>query len=91
MIYFLGARPYDFTDDKTGKDVSGVTAWFCDDEQTNATGFIPFKASYSREKFAEIFGGEKKVNEIVFQPVAVEFSRYGKPESVSMIPEMPEG
>lgn len=84
MVYFLGARPYDFTDDN-GQNVSGVTAWFCDDEHTNAVGFVPFKASYSKEKFATIFGSNAAVKDAVFQPVAVEFNRYGKPDKVTVL------
>ena len=86
MVYFLGARPYDFTDD-SGRQVSGVTVWFCDDEQNNAYGFIPFKSSLSVDRFNAVFGGSKQAADMAFQPVNAVFNRYGKPEKVEVIPE----
>ncbi len=88
MIYFLGARPYDFTDED-GRKVTGVTAWFCDDEQKGAVGYTPFKASYSRERFAQIFGGENNVLAMALEPVQVDFNRYGKPDRVTVLEEAP--
>lgn len=86
MVYFLGARPYDFKDD-SGRQVSGVTVWFCDNEQESAYGVIPFKTSLSYERFITVFGSKENAAAMAFHPVAAQFNRWGKPESVQLLKE----
>ena len=82
MVYFLGARPYSFKDEETGKQIEGVTAWYCDDTGNEAVGFIPWKASYSHEAFAKIYGKLAELESLAFRPVELVCNRFGKPESV---------
>lgn len=86
MVYFIGARPYDFKDD-SGRQVSGVTVWFGDDEQEGGRGIIPFKTSMSHDKFIDVFGSYDNAASMAFYPVKAEFNRYGKPMSVAVIKE----
>ncbi len=82
MLRFLGARPYDFEDKDAGRQVKGVTAWFCDDTAKGAVGMIPWKASYSIEDFAAIYGKLADLQNLAFCPVDVVCNRFGKPETV---------
>lgn len=85
MVYFLGVRPYDFTDKDTGKQITGVTVWLGDDEQKDAAGVIPSKSSLSNETFKDVFGSFAKADELAFQPVVVAFNRFGKLTSIELV------
>lgn len=85
MPYFLGYRSYSFKDKETQEDVSGVTAWFADDDASNGVGFIPWKASYSHSNFEAIFGKPSALADKVLHPVEVKCNRWGKPTQVVFV------
>lgn len=84
MEIFLGARPYDFKDEETGRQITGVSVFFCDNEQQGATGYVPSKVSMSPEAFKTVFGDNYA--SMVMKPVAVSYNKRGKPEAVEVIP-----
>lgn len=56
-VLILGARPYDFTDEKTNRQVSGVSVWvlpLVNDEPENVVGLLPVKYSLTSAQFALI-------------------------------------
>ena len=57
MYTLLGLRPYNFTDEKTGKQVAGVSV-FLGSQIDSAQGFgvMPIKKSISSVQFSEWFG-----------------------------------
>ncbi|MGU8037484.1 hypothetical protein ACS6YX_10270 [Streptococcus suis] len=58
-VLILGARPYDFTDEKSGKQITGVTCWvlpLVNDDPTNTVGLLPVKYSLTPQQFAAIAG-----------------------------------
>ncbi|HFI0677705.1 TPA: hypothetical protein ACGO16_002037 [Streptococcus suis] len=58
-VLILGARPYDFTDENTGKQIAGVSLWvlpLTNEDPTNQVGLLPVKYSLTPEQFAVIAG-----------------------------------
>lgn len=58
-VLILGARPYDFTDEKTGNQVAGVSLWvlpLTNEDPTNQVGLLPVKYSLTPEQFAAYAG-----------------------------------
>lgn len=58
-VLILGARPYDFIDEKTGNQVAGVSLWvlpLTNEGPTNQVGLLPVKYSLSPEQFAAYVG-----------------------------------
>ena len=58
-VLILGARPYDFTDENTGKQIAGVTLWvlpLTNEDSTNQVGLLPVKYSLTPEQFSVIAG-----------------------------------
>ncbi|MGT2801024.1 hypothetical protein [Streptococcus marmotae] len=56
-VIILGARPYDFTDERTGKQITGVSCHvlpLTNVDPLNTSGLIPVKYSLTPEQFAEI-------------------------------------
>ncbi len=82
---FLGARPYDFVDDKTGKQVTGVSIHIAENGMDNATGYVSSKISMSNDGFAQVFGGLAGAAGMVLKPIHITYNRFGKPESVQLV------
>ena len=58
-VLILGARPYDFTDENTGKQIAGVTLWvlpLTNEDSTNQVGLLPVKYRLTPEQFSVIAG-----------------------------------
>lgn len=58
-VLILGARPYDFTDEKTGNQVSGITLWvlpLTNEDPSNQVGLLPVKYSLTQAQFASLAG-----------------------------------
>ncbi|EWM60205.1 hypothetical protein [Streptococcus thermophilus] len=58
-VLILGARPYDFTDENTGKQISGITLWvlpLTNEDPSNQVGLLPVKYSLTSEQFSVIAG-----------------------------------
>lgn len=58
-VLILGARPYDFMDDKSGKQITGVSCWVLplkNEDPANIVGLIPVKYSLTSEQFVSIAG-----------------------------------
>ena len=56
-VLILGARPYDFTDEKTQRQVSGVTVWvlpLVNEDPENVVGLLPVKYSLTSAQYALI-------------------------------------
>lgn len=56
-VLILGARPYDFVDEKTGKQISGVSCHvlpLINEDPANTAGLIPVKYSLTKEQYAAI-------------------------------------
>jgi hypothetical protein len=85
MTVFLGARPYDFTDEKSGNRISGVSVHFAERDLEGVTGYVSDKVSMSHDAFAQVFGDSASVTAMVMKPVKVDYNKYGKPTSVTVI------
>ncbi|HEM3610832.1 TPA: hypothetical protein U1C35_001954 [Streptococcus suis] len=58
-VLILGARPYDFVDEKTGNQVTGVTLWvlpLTNEDPSNQVGLLPVKYSLTQAQFAGLAG-----------------------------------
>ncbi|HEM4167199.1 TPA: hypothetical protein U1W82_002155 [Streptococcus suis] len=58
-VLILRARPYDFTDEKTGNQVAGVSLWvlpLTNEDPTNQVGLLPVKYSLTQAQFAAYAG-----------------------------------
>lgn len=58
-VLILGARPYDFTDEKTGNQVTGVSLWvlpLTNEDPANQIGLLPVKYSLTQAQFAPYAG-----------------------------------
>lgn len=75
MTFFLGTRPYDFTND-AGERIVGVSVWLGDDEMDGATGIFPFKTSMRPSEYERVFSGFDV--ETTMQPVNTMFDHRGK-------------
>ena len=56
-VLILGCRPYDFIDDKTGKQVQGVSCWVLplrNEDPANTVGLLPVKYSLTSGQYAAI-------------------------------------
>lgn len=56
-VLILGARPYDFTDEKTGRQITGVSVYvlpMVNEDPANTVGLLPVKYSLTAQQFAEI-------------------------------------
>ncbi|MGT2757719.1 hypothetical protein [Streptococcus ovuberis] len=56
-VLVLGARPYDFIDERTGKQVTGVSCWvlpLINEDPANTVGLLPVKYSLTPEQYAQI-------------------------------------
>lgn len=82
MIYFLGIRAYDFKDQQTGRQISGVTVWLADDAVDGASGIIPIKTSLSQEDFNRLFSGFD--TNTPMQPVKTSFNHSGRLQHISV-------
>lgn len=54
-VLILGARPYDFKDDKTGKQITGVSCHVLpleNPDPANVIGLLPTKYSLTQAEFA---------------------------------------
>lgn len=54
VVTVLGVQPYKFNDDKTGREVSGCSVYFIEQNAQNdeyGVGFVPKKASLPHEAF----------------------------------------
>ena len=84
MIYFLGYRAFDFKDSETGRQITGISLHFADDEQSESVGYVASKVSVNKERFAQLFGVDSKA--FIMKPVQVGYDRYGKPVSIALVP-----
>lgn len=59
-VLILSASPYDFKDDRTGKQVKGITLWVLplNSSDTYTNGIKPVKYSLDLEKFESVFNKE---------------------------------
>lgn len=58
-VLILGVRPYDFTDEKTGKQVTGVSCWvlpLVNEDPANSVGLLPVKYSLTSTQYSAIAG-----------------------------------
>ncbi|MGC4423645.1 hypothetical protein, partial [Streptococcus suis] len=58
-VLILGARPYQFNDEKTGNQVAGVSLWvlpLTNEDPTNQVGLLPVKYSLTQAQFAAYAG-----------------------------------
>lgn len=58
-VLILGARPYDFVDEKTGNQVCGITLWvlpLINEDPSNQVGLLPVKYSLTQAQFASLAG-----------------------------------
>lgn len=55
-VIILGARPYDFEDQQTKKQVSGVSVWVypMEERADGVNGVLPVKYSLTKEQYASI-------------------------------------
>lgn len=55
-VIILGARPYDFEDNQTKKQISGVSVWVLPKEtdDLNVNGLLPVKYTLDKEQYKEI-------------------------------------
>jgi hypothetical protein len=84
MTYFLGSRAYDFTDEQTGRRITGVSVHFANSDENGAIGLIPFKATMTQEAYNKVFGTETaSIAAMVAKPVQVAFNEKGKPVSIA--------
>ncbi len=74
-VLFLGARPFDFEDEKTGRRIQGVSVHFAENGLEGATGYISEKVSMTNEAFAEVFGDSASVASMVSKPVRVTYNK----------------
>lgn len=86
MEYILGARPYDFQNDKNER-VTGVSVFIAEKNATGAVGYIAEKVSVSNDDFAATFGTLADFEKLVMKPVSISYSKRGKPIYVELIPQ----
>lgn len=55
-VIILGARPYNFEDNQTKKQISGVSVWVLPKEtdDSNVNGLLPVKYALDKEQYKEI-------------------------------------
>jgi hypothetical protein len=91
-VLILGARPYDFTDEKTQRQVSGVSVWvlpLVNEEPDSVVGLLPVKYSLTQAQFALIAQKPLPARAEMFMTVniatkKVAFDRFENVEAVDM-------
>lgn len=78
MEMLLGARPYDFENDKKER-ITGVSVFIADDDADGAVGYVADKVSMTNEDFKAVFGTLSEFGKIVTKPVAISYNKRGKP------------
>lgn len=91
-VLILGARPYDFTDEKTQRQVSGVTVWvlpLVNEDPENVVGLLPVKYSLTSAQYALIARNPLPAKAEMFMTVniatkKVAFDRFENVEEVDV-------
>lgn len=84
MEMFLGARPYDFFNDKS-EHISGVSIHIADDAADGAVGYVAEKVSMTTEDFKAVFGTLADFGKLVTKPVVISYNKRGKPIAYELI------
>lgn len=85
MEMLLGARPYDFVDEATKRNISGVSVFIADDDAEGAIGFIADKVSMTNEDFKTVFGTLADFGKVVTKPVVISYNKRGKPVAYELV------
>lgn len=91
-VLILGARPYDFTDEKTQRQVSGVTVWvlpLVNEDPENVVGLLPVKYSLTSAQYALIARNSLPAKAEMFMTVniatkKVAFDRFENVEAIDV-------
>lgn len=84
MEMLLGARPYDFENDKKER-VVGVSVFIADNEADGAVGYVADKVSMTNEDFKTVFGTLAEFGKIVTKPVVISYNKRGKPVAYELV------
>ncbi|MDL2288166.1 hypothetical protein LJC32_02160 [Oscillospiraceae bacterium OttesenSCG-928-F05] len=85
MEMLLGARPYDFVDEATKRNIVGVSVFIADSDVDGAVGYVSDKISMSNEDFKAVFGTLAEFEKIVTKPVVISYNKRGKPVAYEFI------
>lgn len=83
MELFLGYRPFDFVDEKTGRPVKGVTVYTADAGVDGVIGYVSSKVSMKTDEFNNVFGDSASVSALIGKQVNISYNKIGKPVSVA--------
>jgi len=83
---FLGARPYDFVDDATKRNINGVSVFVAEAKVDGVTGYTADKVSMSTEDFKTVFGSLAEFAKLVMKPVYISYNKRGKPIGYELAP-----
>lgn len=85
MEMLLGARPYDFVDEATKRNIVGVSVFIADDDADGAVGYVADKVSMTNEDFKVVFGTLAEFEKIVTKPVVISYNKRGKPVGFQLV------
>ncbi|MVB11982.1 hypothetical protein CAFE_27110 [Caprobacter fermentans] len=84
MEMLLGARPYDFENDKKER-ITGISVFIGDNDADGAVGYIADKVSMTNEDFKTVFGSLAEFGKIVTKPVVISYNKRGKPIAYELV------
>lgn len=82
----MGARPYDFVDEATKRNISGVSVFFAEGHVNGVTGYITDKISMTTEDFNTVFGSMADFGKLLMKPVFISYNKRGKPIGYELAP-----
>ncbi len=85
MEMLLGARPYDFVDEATKRNIAGVSVFIADDDAEGAVGYVSDKVSMTNADFKAVFGTLAEFEKIVTKPVVISYNKRGKPVAYELV------
>jgi hypothetical protein len=80
----VGARPYDFLNDK-GERIVGVTLFTAEKDVNGVVGYLGNKTAMTPEDFKGVFGDNAAFEKLVMKPVVISYNKRGKPTYVEVV------
>lgn len=84
MEMLLGARPYDFENDKKER-IIGVSVFIADNDAEGAVGYVSDKVGMSNEDFKAVFGTLADFEKLITKPISIAYNKRGKPVGYQLI------